>query len=42
VLIQVIAEEHQTFGDRFELTEPEQSISITLKPPQKQHSVHEK
>jgi hypothetical protein len=42
VLIQVIAEDYQTFGDRFELTEPEQTISITLKPPQKQYSVHQK
>jgi hypothetical protein len=42
VLIQVIAEDYQTFGDRFELTEPEQTINITLKPPQKQYSVHQK
>lgn len=42
ILIQVIAEGYQTFGDRFELTEPEQTITITLKPPQEQYSVHEK
>jgi hypothetical protein len=42
ILIQVIAEGYQTFGDRYELTEPEQTITITLKPPQKQYSVHEK
>jgi hypothetical protein len=42
VLIQVIAEGFQTFGDQYELTEPEQTINITLKPPQKQYSVHEK
>jgi hypothetical protein len=42
ILIQVIAEGYQTFGDRYELTEPEQNITITLKPPQKQYSVHEK
>jgi len=42
ILIQVIAEDYQTFGDRYELTEPEQTITITLKPPQKQYSVHEK
>jgi hypothetical protein len=42
ILVQVIAEGYQTFGDRFELTEPEQTITITLKPPQKQYSVHEK
>jgi hypothetical protein len=42
VLIQVIAEDFQTFGDRYELTEPEQTITITLKPPQKQYSVPDK
>jgi hypothetical protein len=42
ILIQVIAEDFQTFGDRYELTEPEQTITITLKPPQKQYSVHKK
>ena len=42
VLIQVIAEDFQTFGDRYELTEPEQTITITLKPPQKQYSVPKK
>jgi hypothetical protein len=40
ILIQVIAEDYQTFGDQYELTEPEQTITITLKPPQKQYSVH--
>jgi hypothetical protein len=38
----VIADDYQTFGDEYELTEPEQTITITLKPPQKQYSVHEK
>jgi hypothetical protein len=42
VLIQVIAEGFQTFGERYELTELEQTVTITLKPPQKQYSVHEK
>jgi hypothetical protein len=42
ILIQVIADDYQTFGDEYELTEPEQTITITLKPPQKQYSVHEK
>ena len=42
ILIQVIAEDFQTFGDQYELTEPEQTITITLQPPQKQFSVHEK
>lgn len=42
VLIQVIAEGYQTFGDRYELTDPEQTVTITLKPPQDQFSVHQK
>lgn len=42
VLIQVIADGYQTFGDRYELTEAEQTVTITLKPPQDQYSVHEK
>jgi hypothetical protein len=42
ILIQVIAEDFQTFGDQYELTEPEQTITITLKPPQKQYSVTKK
>lgn len=42
ILIQVIAEGFQTFGDQYELTEPEQTVTITLKPPQKQYSVHQK
>lgn len=39
VLLQVIADDYQTFGDKYELTELEQTITITLKPPQKQYSV---
>jgi len=42
ILLQVIAEDYQTFGDKLELTEPEQTVTITLKPPQKQYSVHQK
>jgi hypothetical protein len=42
VLLQVIAEDYQTFGDQYELTEAEQTITITLKPPQKQYSVTKK
>lgn len=40
VLIQVIAEGFQTYGDRVELQEEEQTVTITLKPPQQQMSVH--
>ena len=39
-LVQIIAEGYQTFGDRIELNEPEQTVTITLKPPQDQVSVH--
>lgn len=42
VLIQVIADGYQTYGGRVELSEPEQTETLTLKPPQKQHSVHTK
>jgi hypothetical protein len=38
VTIQVIAEHYQTFGDVFQLTTPEQTISIKLNPPQPQYS----
>lgn len=40
ILIQVIAEGFQTFGDKIELREPEQDLTITLKPPREQLSVH--
>lgn len=38
--LQVISDGFQTYGGKIELTEPEQTVTITLKPPQKQHSVH--
>ncbi len=40
VLIQVIARGFQTHGDRVELNELDQTVTITLKPPARQHSVH--
>lgn len=40
VLIQVIADGYQTYAGRLELKEPEQTETVTLSPPQKQHSVH--
>lgn len=39
VLVQVHAEGFQTFGDKVVLNEPEQTLTITLKPPQSQFSV---
>jgi hypothetical protein len=38
VTIQVIAEHYQTFGDVFQLTMPDQTITIKLNPPQPQYS----
>jgi hypothetical protein len=38
VTIQIIAKNYQTFGDVFELTMPEQTISIKINPPQPQYS----
>ena len=41
VLIQVIAKGFQTHGDAVELKELDQTVTITLKPPTDQHSVHD-
>lgn len=40
VLIQVIAKGYQTYGETVHLTEVDQTHTVTLKPPQDQHSVH--
>ena len=40
VLIQVIAEGYQTYGERLELSEIDQDYTVTLELPQEQHSVH--
>jgi hypothetical protein len=42
LLIQVIAKGYQTFGERYEVLEPEKTIEIKLNPPQAQYSAHEK
>ncbi len=39
VLVQVIATGYQTFGERFDLVPPQQTLTVTLKPPQEQYSV---
>ncbi|MDA1313270.1 MAG: carboxypeptidase-like regulatory domain-containing protein [Acidobacteria bacterium] len=39
ILLQVHAAGYQTFGDTIELTEVEQTVAVTLKPPQEQVSV---
>ncbi|MBI3666504.1 MAG: carboxypeptidase regulatory-like domain-containing protein [Acidobacteria bacterium] len=40
ILVQVIAKGYQTFGEKYEVTEPERTIEVKLKPPQEQFSVH--
>lgn len=42
VLLQVIAEGYQTYGETIELSEPEQTFTVTLRSPQDQLSVHKK
>lgn len=41
ILIQVIAKGYQTFGQVFEVREPEKTIEVKLNPPQAQYSAHE-
>ncbi len=40
IRIQVIAKNYQTFGNDFDVDEPEKTIEIKLNPPQPQYSVH--
>jgi hypothetical protein len=40
ILIQVTAQNYQTFGQTFDVAEEERTIEVTLKPPQKQFSAH--
>jgi hypothetical protein len=42
ILVQVIAKGYQTFGERYEVVEPEKTLEIRLNPPQQQYSAHEK
>jgi len=39
VMLQIHASGYQTFGDTLEMTEAEQTINVTLLPPQKQVSI---
>jgi hypothetical protein len=41
VLVQVIAKGYQTFGQTYEVTEPEKTLEIKLNPPQAQYSAHQ-
>ena len=42
ILIQVRADNYQTFGEVFEIREPEKLVEIKMKPPQPQYSAHDK
>ncbi len=42
ILIQIIAHGYQTFGQTFDITEPERTFEIKLNPPQKQYSADDK
>jgi hypothetical protein len=41
ILVQVIAQGYQTFGQKFDLDEDDKTIEIKLNPPQPQYSAHE-
>jgi hypothetical protein len=41
IMIQVIAKGYQTFGDTFEIEEPEKTVEIKLNRPQAQYSAHQ-
>jgi len=40
IRIQVIAKGFQTFGQIYDITDPEKTVNITLNPPQQQYSAH--
>ena len=40
IKVQVIATNYQTFGDFFEVEEPEKTLTVQLKDPQSQYSAH--
>lgn len=42
IRVQVIAKGYQTFGQDFEVAQPEKTLEIKLNPPQAQYSAHEK
>jgi hypothetical protein len=41
IRVQIIAKGYQTFGQDFEVTDPEKTIEIKLNPPQPQYSAHQ-
>jgi hypothetical protein len=40
IQVRIIAKGYQTFGDTFEVNEPEKTLTIKLNPPQPQYSAH--
>jgi hypothetical protein len=40
IRVQVIAKNYQTFGNKFDVDEPQKIIQVTLEPPQKQYSIY--
>jgi hypothetical protein len=40
ILIQVIAKDYQTFGEKIDVDEEQKTIEVTLNPPQPQYSAH--
>ncbi len=40
ILVQIIAKDYQTFGQNFDVDEPQKTIEIKLNPPQPQYSAH--
>jgi hypothetical protein len=40
IKIQVIASNYQTYGDFFEVADPEKTLTVQLKDPQPQYSAH--
>ncbi|MGB6945688.1 MAG: carboxypeptidase-like regulatory domain-containing protein [Bryobacteraceae bacterium] len=40
ILVQIIAKDYQTFGENFDVDEPQKTIEIKLNPPQPQYSAH--
>ncbi len=40
ILVQVIAKNHQTFGQTFDVDEEQKTLTVRLNPPQAQYSAH--
>lgn len=40
IRVQVIAKDYQTFGNKFDVDDPQKTIDIKLNPPQKQYTIY--